>query len=231
MRTAQFSTQWLPDTPSNRHLAVVWFRLLVDEHGKPLFTLQELATLVGSTNRQAASQHLEEFRQCGEDMRAFVLRKRKVDATVVVEGVLHRAAADALGGPDGVAGPCATQQLGRRDLSVANIESALEQISCVPVLRTLRRQFETGQVHYQEAWLLAELLESLSTASHLGPRWSGPSADRGMRLADPTALAALVTPDLPLEQVPGSLCWLSFLHDPVLLECAVIGLRPLVWRA
>jgi transposase-like protein len=32
-----------------------------------------------------------------------------------------------------------------------------------------------------------------------------------MRIADPTALAALVTPDLPLAQVPGSLCWLTFL--------------------
>jgi hypothetical protein len=41
VRTAKVSTQWLPDTPSNRHLAVVWCRLLVDEHGKPLFTLQE----------------------------------------------------------------------------------------------------------------------------------------------------------------------------------------------
>jgi len=38
-----------------------------------------------------------------------------------------------------------------------------------------------------------------------------PSADHGMRLADPTALAALVTPDLPLAQVPSSLCWLTFL--------------------
>jgi hypothetical protein len=24
VRTARFSTQWLPDTPSNRHLMVVW---------------------------------------------------------------------------------------------------------------------------------------------------------------------------------------------------------------
>lgn len=31
-----------------------------------------------------------------------------------------------------------------------------------------------------------------------------------MRIADPTALAALVTSDLPLAQVPGSLCWLTF---------------------
>src|SRR4249920_2729703 len=86
--TPRFATQWLPDTPSNRHTTVVWLRLLVDAHGKPLFTLQELAAMVGSANRQAASQHLEDFRQCGEDFRAFVLRKRKVDAAVV-EGVLH----------------------------------------------------------------------------------------------------------------------------------------------
>ena len=88
VRTAKFSTQWLPDTPSNRHLTVVWLRLLRDEDDKPCFTLQALAALMGRANRQAASQHLEDFRQCGEDFRAFVARQRKVDATVV-DGVLH----------------------------------------------------------------------------------------------------------------------------------------------
>ena len=71
----------------------------------------------------------------------------------------------------------------------------MEQISCVPVLRTLRRQLEAGHVQYQEAWLLTELLESRSLPALPSAGWSGPSADRGMRLADPTALAALVTPD------------------------------------
>jgi transposase-like protein len=207
VRTAKVSTQWLPDTPSNRHLAVVWCRLLVDEHGKPLFTLQELASIVGSTNRQAASQHLEDFRQCGEDMRAFVLRKRKVDATVV-EGVFTELLQTPLAGPTALV-PRVNAQLGRDDLRVANIESALEQISCVSVLRTLRRQLAAGKAHYQEADLLAEMLESLPThaAEHAGA--SVPSTDRGMRLADPTALATLVTPELPLEHVPSSLCWLT----------------------
>lgn len=40
VRTARVATQWLPDTPSHRHLTVVWLRLLVDAHDKPLFTLQ-----------------------------------------------------------------------------------------------------------------------------------------------------------------------------------------------
>jgi transposase-like protein len=103
------------------------------------------------------------------------------------------------------------KRLGRNDLNAANIESALEHISCVPVLRTLRRQLAAGQGPAQEAWLLTELLETRSLPAPPPAGWSGPSADRGMQLADPTALAALVTPELPLAQVSGSLCWLTFL--------------------
>jgi hypothetical protein len=66
-------------------------------------------------------------------------------------------------------------------------------------------------VHYQEAYVLTEMLESLSRPATPPAGGSVPSVDRGMRIADPTALAALVTPDLPLAQVPGSLCWLTFL--------------------
>ena len=209
VQSARVSTQWLPDTPSNRHLTVVWLRLLRDAHDKPCFTLQELAPLVGSANRQAASQHLEDFRQCGEDFRAFVLRKRKVDAPVV-DAVLATLLQTPLAGPTELLARV-QQRLDRPDLSAANIASALEQISCVPVLRTLRRQLEAGQVHYQEAWLLTELLETRSWSVPPPAGWSGPSADRGMQLADPTTLAALVTPELPLAQVPGSLCGLTCL--------------------
>jgi transposase-like protein len=207
--TARFATQWLPDTPSNRHTIVVWLRLLVDAHGKPLFTLQELAAMVGSANRQAASQHLEDFRQCGEDFRAFVLRKRKVDATVV-EAVLVELLQTPLAGPTELVARV-NARLGRQELTAANIEGALEQISCVPVLRVLRRQLEAGHVQYQEAWLLTELLESPALPATPPAGWSVPPVDHGMRLADPTALAALVTPELPMAQVPDSLCWLTFL--------------------
>src|SRR5215468_407328 len=209
VRPPQFATQWLPDTPSNRHLTIVWLRLLRDAHDRPCCTLQELAPLVGSPHRQAASQHLEDFRQCGEDFRAFVLRKRKVDATVV-DAVLSALLQTPLAGPTELLARV-QQRLARHDLSAANIESALEQISCVPVLRTLRRQLETGHVHYQETWLLTEALEDRSVPAPPLAGWHGPSTDRGMQVADPTALAALVTPELPLAQVPGSLCWLTCL--------------------
>jgi hypothetical protein len=140
-------------------------------------------------------------------MRAFVLRKRKVDATVV-EGVFTELLQTPLAGPTELV-PRVNAQLGRDDLRVANSESALEQISCVSVLRTLRRQLAAGNAHSQEAYLVAERLESLPThaTEHAGA--SVPSADRGRRLAAPTALATLVTPELPLEHVPSSLCWLT----------------------
>jgi hypothetical protein len=210
VRTAPLSTPWLPDTPSHRHLTLVWCRLLVDAHGQPLFTLQKFAVIVGRTNRQAASQPLEDFRQGGEDMRSLVLRKRQVDPTVV-EGVLHELLQTPLAGPTAL-GPRVQARLGRDDLTVAHIACALEQISCVPVLRTLRRQLETEHGHYQEAWLLTEVLENLSLPAPQLAGWHGPSPDRGMQVADPTARAALVTPELPLAQVPGSLCWRTFLR-------------------
>src|SRR6266581_47185 len=209
VRPPQFATQWLPDTPGHRHMTVVWFRLLVDDQGKPVCTLQDFASIVGSPNRQAARQPLEDFRQCGEDLRAFVLRKRQVDATVV-EAVLAALRHTPLAGPTELM-PRVQARLDRHDLSVANIASALEQISCVPVRRVRRRQLATGHGQYQEAWRLTELLESLARPATPPASWSVPPVDRGMRLADPTALAALVPPELPLAQVPGSLCWLTCL--------------------
>lgn len=183
VRTPKVSTQWLPDTPSNRHLTVVWLRLLVNERGTPWFTLQELAPLVGSTNRQAASHHLEDFRQCGEDFRAFILRTRKVDATVV-DGVLQELLRTPLAGPAELA-PRVNAPLGRNDRSVVNIEDALEQISCVPVLRTLRRQLAAGQVQYQETALLREILENLSPPAAPYASLGVPHADRGCGLRTP----------------------------------------------
>ena len=177
VRTPWFSTQWLPDTPSNRHVTVVWFRLLVDERGKPLFTLRELARIVGSEKRQAASQHLKDFRQCGEDFRTFVLRKRKVDATVV-ERVGQELRKTPLAGPTELAARV-NAQLGRQDLTAANIQSALEKISCVHVLRTLRRQVAGGHAHYQEAHLSAEILESQTRQAPSRPSGDSPAPIAG----------------------------------------------------
>jgi hypothetical protein len=128
----------------------------------------------------------------------------------VVEGVLTELLQTPFAGLTELV-PRVNARLGRRDLTRAHIDGALEQISCVPVLRTLRWQMAAGQIHYQEAWLLTEMLASLSLSATPSAGRSGPRAHRGKRIADPTVLATLVTPALPLAQVTGSLCWLTFL--------------------
>ncbi|HEX9870487.1 MAG TPA: hypothetical protein VGC99_18225 [Candidatus Tectomicrobia bacterium] len=97
----------------------------------------------------------------------------------------------------------------------------MAQLSCVPVLRPRRRPLEAGHGQYPEAYLGTESLESRALPAGLDASSGVPRADCGMRLADPTALAALVPPELPLAQVPGSLCGLTLLmtlfdwHVPV----------------
>ena len=160
VRTPEVSTPWLLATPSNRHLTVVWFRLLVEAQGTPCFTLQELAALGGSTNRPAANPHLEDFRQCGEDFRTFGLRQRKVDPAVG-EGVFTELRQTPVAGPTALVSRV-NGRWGRTDWTAAYMEGALEHISCVPVLRTLRRQLAAGQGHCQAGWLLTEWLEGRS---------------------------------------------------------------------
>jgi hypothetical protein len=92
LKVVEFYTDWIPDTPINRQVMIVGLRVLVSEQGEELFSLKELAQIVGSRNRQAASQHVEDFRDGGEQFEGFVLRKRKVDHSVVeaVEAELEK---------------------------------------------------------------------------------------------------------------------------------------------
>ena len=79
----EISLDWLADTRANRKATVVFLRLLSKNGGQPLFTHQQLAKVVNSSNRQAASNHLELFRACGSDFIAFLKHKRKVNDEVV----------------------------------------------------------------------------------------------------------------------------------------------------
>lgn len=72
-----FSTRWLPDTKSNRKIIAVVLRYLLTSKGKAFSTFQELSALFESDNRQAASQYVEEFRDCGEDFLSFLKKKNQ----------------------------------------------------------------------------------------------------------------------------------------------------------
>jgi len=89
------SIDWLPDTSSNRKSVLVFLRMLGNDEGKRLFTFAELSALFRSNNRQASSQHMEDFRDCGRDFLHYLTRKRKVDS-VVVEAVKQELITDPL---------------------------------------------------------------------------------------------------------------------------------------
>jgi hypothetical protein len=85
------------------------------------------------------SQHVEGVRQCGADVRAFGLRKRKVEAPVVA-GVLQGLLRTPFAGPAEWA-PLVKAQVGRNDRSVANIAGAWAQSAWVPGRRVRRGRY------------------------------------------------------------------------------------------
>ena len=204
------STDWLPDTPSNRKAILVSLRLHKDESDKHLFTLQELSVIVGSENRQASSQHMEDFRECGCDFLAFLTRKRKVDSEVV-----KAVSQELLHAP--LAGTSELQQrvnagLGRDDLSPANIKAALEQIPCQHIREPIHIQIASGKAHYKEECLLEEMMKSASSEATAVGQKAGiqiPESE-GMSISDPTSIRKLVTPDIPVSSIQNPLRWVVF---------------------
>ena len=145
-----FSTDWLPDTPSNRKALLVSLRMLHNEKGKALFTLQELAVIFDSDNRQAASGPMERFRDCGSDFLSFLVRKRKVNSDVV-EAVSQVLLDDPLAEIKELV-ETTNKSLDRDDLTEANIVAALEQISCNHIRGAIQKQITKGEAHYQKTF-------------------------------------------------------------------------------
>ena len=121
-----FSTDWIPDAPSNRKTVLVFLRLLRNDKGKRLFTFRELSLLFGGNSRQVASQQMEAFRDCGSDFLNFLTRKRKVDSEVV-DAVTIELRQDPLAKLDELQ-QRVNARLSRDDLTLSNIRAALEQI-------------------------------------------------------------------------------------------------------
>lgn len=200
----------LPDTPSNRKALLVFLRSLRDKRGNSVFTFQELSVLFDSNNRQASSQHMEDFRECGCDFLAYLTRKRKVDR-VVVEAVREELIRDPLAKLVELRDRVNTK-LGRNDLKSANMKVALEQIPCEQIRDAMLNQLTRGKAHYQETYLLSEMMNSGNAIGQKRALASGiqvPEA-AGMSISDPSSIRSLVTPDIPTSCIKDSLKWVVF---------------------
>lgn len=205
--TQDFSTSFMPDTAENRKVSVVYLRLLQDEYGKPLFTLQQLSCLVLSSNRQAASQHLEDFRDCDYDFKRLLTRQRKVDE-IVVSALKEELMTDPLASIAQLK-EHTNNRLERNDLSSANIQAALEQIDASILRTAIQREMQKGNARYKEETLMSDILDKLS---EIKAKRAGitDKQEPSMSISDPTAMKALVTPCFNLKEIPSKLKLLLF---------------------
>ena len=107
-------------------------------------------------------------------------------------------------------------RLRRTDLTSANIEVAVSQMSYGQIRDSMLSQLAKGRVHYQESYLLAEMMESSvdsSKARDVGERAGIQIPESvipgGMSISDPTSIRSLVTPDIPMSSIKDSLKQLS----------------------
>lgn len=101
-------------------------------------------------------------------------------------------------------------RLERADLSEANIDVALEQISAKSIRRCMQKQLTRGQAHYKETYLLEEMMSSLSNQVGQNAHIS-PAESQEMPLSDPTAVRALVSPEAKVTEIHQPLKWIALL--------------------
>ena len=159
--------------------------------------------MVNSSNRQAASNHLELFRACGGNFIQFLSHKRKVDEKVV-STVLTELKTDPLASGRDLQ-TRVNGRLGRDNLSVANINVALEAISAKEIRTAMQKQLAR-----REAYLLKEMVRSLENDAGKKAGITANEVD-GTIISDPTALRKLVSPQAVVSEIDKPLKWIALL--------------------
>ena len=101
-------------------------------------------------------------------------------------------------------------RLGRDNLSVANINVALEAISAKEIRTAMQKQLARREAHYREAYLLKEMVRSLENDAGKKAGITANEAD-GTIISDPTALRKLVSPQAAVSEIDKTLKWIAFL--------------------
>jgi transposase-like protein len=149
--------------PNRKVMFVILSRLCSSKTGKSLFTYQQLADEFGYKHRQNIQNYVQEFEKCSEDFKDYLMRRRKVDESVVA------AVSDELSHALNASEVCLCERvslrLGRVDLTPENIHAALEQVPCTVIRKQLRKQWEAGSFHPKEQVILEQALAVLVNSS------------------------------------------------------------------
>ena len=150
---------WLEmaDSWANRRGLMVFLRCLRSPEGRPLMTLEQIAGQLGYADRRNVHNFWMEFQACGEDLDAFLSRRKKVDGEVL--GLCEQIwRAHPLWSAVEVHAELVRRfpQKGSA-LSEQNVRTAGHQIGFLGIQQVLRRQLAQGEAHYQEPFVIQAL--------------------------------------------------------------------------
>ena len=150
---------WLEvaDSWANRRGVMIFLRCLRRPDGRALLTYEEIARQLGYADRRNVHNFWMAYEACGEDLEAFLRRRKKVDKELV--GLCEQI---------WEAHPLWTgvevhAELVRRfpqqaeGVVLDNVHTAGHQIGFLGLQQVLRRQLREGKVHYPEPVLLEAL--------------------------------------------------------------------------
>lgn len=201
-----------PASESNRYCLIQFLRGFKTPSGKQgVFSQERIAQAIPDfkgTTRQSVDEHERRFRECGQDLKQALTRKRKVDETVV-DAVRQEILDTPLCRTTELV-KAVNQRLGRQDLNADNMTAALESISVVEVRPILRRQLEEGKVSYKESYLLETMMERFSPEAGELAGLSVPESS-GTSVSGLSEVRKLVTPEVPIGEVALSLFWIAFM--------------------
>ena len=166
---------WLEmsDTRANRRGLMIFLRCLRRSDGRPLMSYQGIAQQLGYADRRNVHNFWMSFESCGEDLEAYLVRRKKVDAEFV--GLCEQIwKAHPLW-----TGVEVNAEFARRfpqqaeGIALHNVYAAGHQIGYLDIQGVLRRQLAEGKVHIDEP----VLLEALFALAHAGATEKADTAD------------------------------------------------------
>jgi transposase-like protein len=152
---------WLEmaDSWTNRRGLMIFLRCLRRPDGRPLLTYEQIANQLGYPDRRNVHNFWMEFEACGEDLDAFLRRRKKVDENLVGQceqiWKVHP-----LWRVDQVHAEFVRQFPEQAErIAPHNVRTAGHQIGFLGIQQVLCRQLAEGQLHVQEPVLLEALFE------------------------------------------------------------------------
>lgn len=209
----QYGLWELSDSHSNKKIAIAFLRAWQNPiTGKEYFTYQEISDAFGYSGRQNSYNYWRNFKECGKDFIDFIQRKQKIDADVlsIVEDELKKNVQMS------IAELCkrVNDRLGGRELSDANIRSALNRIPVSSIRNEVKRNWEKGTFHPKEEVILERVMSALEedkpeekgvSLKLLSQLKIKPSEDEENKICTDNQMKSVVSlldPDKTVDEIP-----------------------------